>query len=81
MAASEDGEGRVRIMLKNAKSMDIFYDSYEADDGWITLGKEPRTYTKLYTHNAANEMDVRLEFDIGSRQQVLYLEKVELIRH
>jgi len=80
IAASEDGEGRMKIMLKNAQSMDTIYDSYEADDGWIDIGKEPRTYTRLYTHNAENEMDVRLEFDLGSRQQVLYLDKVELIR-
>jgi len=26
-------------------------------------------------------MDVRLEFDIGSRQQILYLDKVDLIRN
>jgi len=75
IAASEDGNGRIKIMLKNAKSMETLYDG-----GWVNLGKEPRTYTKLYTHNAENEMDVRLEFDVGSRQQVLYLDKVDLIR-
>lgn len=73
--------GRMKIALKNAKSMDTLYDSHEADSGWINIGKEPRNYTRLYTHNAANEMDVRLEFDVGSRQQVLDLGKVELIRH
>jgi len=26
-------------------------------------------------------MDVRLEFDIGSKQQILYLDKVDLIRN
>ena len=81
MGASEDGEGRMKIMLKHAQSMDTIYDSYEADDGWIDIGKEPRTYTRLYTHNAESELDVRLEFEVGSRQQVLYLDKVELIRH
>lgn len=81
IAASEDGEGRVKIVLKDAKSMATIYDSYEADGGWINISKEPRTYTRLYTHNADSEMDVRLEFDVGSRQQILYLDKVELIRH
>ncbi len=81
MGASEDGEGRMKIVLKDAKSRDTLYDSYEVDSGWIKIEKEPRTYTRLYTHNAESEMDVRLEFDVGSRQQVLYLDKVELIRH
>ena len=70
----------MKVILKNAKSMATIYNSYEADGGWINIGKEPRTYTRLYTHNAESEMDVRLEFDLGSRQQVLYLDKVELIR-
>ena len=71
----------MKIALRNAMSMDAIYDSYEADSGWINIGERPRTYTRLYTHNAVNEMDVRLEFDVGSRPQVLYLDKVELIRH
>jgi hypothetical protein len=81
MGASEAGKGRMKMVLKDAKSMDTLYDSYEADSGWIKIGREPRTYTRLYTHNAESEMDVRLEFDVGSRQQVLYLDKVELIRN
>ena len=81
IAASEDGEGRMKILLKDARSMNSIYDSSKADGGWLKIGKEPRTYTKLYTHNAETEMDVRLEFDVGSKQQVLYLDKVDLIRH
>jgi len=81
MAASEDGEGRMKIRLKNVKSMDTLYDSHEVDGAWIKIGKKPRTYTRLYTHNAESEMDVRLEFDVGSKRQVLYLDKVELIRN
>ena len=71
----------MRIMLKNANNMDLIYDSYEADNGWIHIGKETKTHTRLYTHNAESEMDVRLEFDVGSKEQVLYLDKVELIRN
>jgi len=81
IAASEDGEGRIKILLQNARSLETIYDSYEADGEWIAIGKEPRTYTRLYTHNAPTEMDVRLAFDIGSKAQVLYLDKVELIRN
>jgi len=81
IAASEDGEGRMKIALKDAKSMDTIYDSYQADGGWINIGKKPQAYTRLYTHKAESEMDVRLEFDVGSKRQVLYLDKVELIRN
>jgi len=81
IAASEDGEGRMKISLKDAKNMSPIYDSSEADGGWLKIGKVPRTYTRLYQHTAETEMDVRLEFDIGSKQQVLYLDKVDLIRN
>ena len=81
IAASEDGKGRMKIMLKDVKNMRPIYDSAETGGGWITIGKEPRVYTKLYTHNAETIMDVRLELDIGSKQQILYLDKVDLIRN
>ncbi|MCP4856884.1 MAG: glycoside hydrolase family 5 protein [Fuerstiella sp.] len=81
IAASEDGEGRISAQLQDAQTMDTFYDSREADGDWISVGKEPRTYTRLYTHNTETVMDVRLSFDVGSMQQVLYLDKVELIRN
>ena len=71
----------MKIRLKDAKSMNSIYASSEADGGWLKIGKEPRTYTKLYTHNAETEMDVRLEFDGGSKPQILYLDKVDLIRN
>ena len=47
----------------------------------IIIGKEPRTYTRRYTHNKDTAMDVRLELDVGSKRQVLYLDKMEFIRH
>ena len=81
MSASEGVKGRMRIMLKNANNMDLIYDSYEADNGWIHIGQEAKTHARLYTHNTESEMDVRLEFDVGSKEQVLYLDKVELIRN
>ncbi len=71
----------MKIRLKAAKGLNLIYDSSEADDGWLKVGREPRTYTKLYTHNAETEMDVRLEFDIGSKPQIIYLDKVDLIRN
>jgi len=81
IAASEDGKGRMKIMLKDVKNMRPIYDSVKADGGWITIGKEPRAYTMLYTHNVETIMDVRLEFDVGSKQQILYLDKVDFIRN
>ena len=51
-AKSQDGKGRMKIMLKNAKNMDLIYDSYDADNGWIEIGSEPSAYARLYTHNA-----------------------------
>ena len=81
IAASDDGIGQIKLMLKNAKTGDTLYDSHQTEHAWIEVGKEPRTYTRLYTHNAETEMDVRLELDLGSRGQILYLDKVEFIRH
>ncbi len=81
VSASEDGKGRIKIMLKKAKNSDLIYDSYKADEGWINIGREAKKYTRLYTHSADDELDVRLEFDIGSKEQVLYLDKVDLRRN
>jgi hypothetical protein len=61
--------------------MDLIYDSYDADNAWIEIGSEPGTYTRLYTHNADDEMDVRLELDVGSKEQILYLDKVAFVRN
>ena len=47
----------------------------------ITVSGPPTASHQLsYTHSAADVMDVRLEFDFGAAQQVIYLDKVELIR-
>ena len=61
--------------------MRVLYDSYEADKEWIHIGDESETHTILYVHNAQSEMDVRLEFDVGSKEQVLYLDNVVLMRN
>ncbi len=63
VAGSEDGEGRMKVMLRNSRSMDPIYDSYEADGGWIDIGIEPRTHTRLYTHNAENEPSLQFTLE------------------
>ena len=71
----------MEIRLKDARNMSSIYDSSQADGRWLKIGKEPRAYTRFYTHNTETQMDVRLEFDIGSKPQILYLDKVDLIRN
>ena len=39
------------------------------------------TITRLYMHNADDEMDVRLELDVGFQKQVLFIDKVEFVRN
>ena len=63
VAGSEDGDGRMKVMLRNSRSMDPIYDSYEADGGWIDIGIEPRTHTRLYTHNAENEPSLQFTLE------------------
>jgi len=76
MAKSKDGNGQMKVKLKNAKNQNLIYDSQS-----IKIGSEPKTYTKTYTHEGENEMDVQLAFDVGAKKQVLYLDKVELVRN
>ncbi len=80
IAASENGVGRVKLMLRNALTGDKLYDSHQADNEWIDVGEEPLTYTRIYHHNKDTVMDVRLELDVGSKRQILYLDKFEFIR-
>ena len=76
MAKSQSGEGQIKVMLKDAKNLDtLFFDS-----GYQTISESAETYILSYTHSDATAMDVRLEFDLGSQQQVLYLDLVKLIR-
>jgi len=81
IAASENRKGQMKVALKDAKSGKVIYDSKQEDGKWIKVTDKPQTYTKLYTHSAETEMDVRLEFDFGSKEQVIFLDKVELKRN
>ncbi len=76
IARSNDGNGSTKVLLKDVISGEVFYDSSE-----IAIGAVQATYDLFYTHDTADAMDVRLEFDVGSQTQVLYLDKVEFIRH
>ena len=80
IGASENGNGRLKIGLKDVEGLATIYDSSEKEGSWILIDQTPKTYTVLYTHNSATVMDVRLEFDFGAKEQVLYLDKVVFIR-
>ncbi len=75
ISRSTDGQGVMKVLLKDVNGGAVFFDSSD-----MNIRVNQQTYDLYYTHNAADAMDVRLEFDVGSRQQVLYLDKVELIR-
>ena len=73
--SSAGSQGVVRARLKAAGGALIH--QFNA----ITVSGPPTASHQLsYTHSAADVMDVRLEFDFGAAQQVIYLDKVELIR-
>ena len=74
-ARSEDGDGKMKVLLKDVGNGEVIYESAET-----SIGSSQQTYDFFYTHNAPDEMNVRLEFDIGSQAQVLYLDRVEFIR-
>lgn len=80
IGAVENGSGILKIVLKDVEGLDTVYDSAEKEGSWITLDQTPKTYAIMYTHNAATVMDVRLAFDFGGKEQILYLDKVEFIR-
>ena len=81
MARSSDGrsnveKGAIKVRLKDVNSGKVFYDSSE-----IIIETTKTTYDLFYTHTTADAMNVRFEFDVGLKPQVLYLDKVEFIRH
>lgn len=80
IGAVESGSGKLKVVLKDVKDLSTIYDSSEKEGSWINLRKNPKTYTVSYTHNSETVMDVRLEFNFGAKEQVLYLDKVEFIR-
>ena len=81
IARSSDGrsnveKGRIKVLLKDVNGGEVFYDSSE-----IIIETIKTTYDLFYTHTTADALNVRLEFDVGLQPQVLYLDKVEFIRH
>ena len=46
IAASAEGDGRIKVMLKNASTMAPIYDSSAADGGWISLVREAKTHAR-----------------------------------
>lgn len=80
LARTDHGKGQIKIAMRDVADNSVLYDSYEKDGDWIKISTTPKTYTRHYTHELPNVMDVRFELDVGSKQQTLYLDKVELIR-
>ncbi len=81
IARSSDGrsnveKGRIKVLLKDVHRGEVFYDSSE-----IIIETIKTTYDLFYTHTTTDALNVRLEFDVGLQPQVLYLDKVEFIRH
>ena len=76
MAKSQSGDGQIKVLLKNAKNLNTVYH----DSDYLSISTGVKTYTLLYTHNEATAMDVRLEFDLGAKKQVLYIDNVKLVR-
>merc|ERR1712039_93969 len=76
MVGTDAGQqGRIQTRLRDASDGSLI-EEFKAID--VSAG--PTANTISYKHKAANAMDVRLEFDVGSREQVLYLDKVEFMR-
>ena len=71
IAASEDGKGRMKVRLSNAKSGHPIYDSTEAGKRWLNIGKDPRVYTMLYKHTDETEMDCLLYTSPSPRDGLL----------
>jgi len=76
VAGTDEGQqGRIQVRLKDASDGSLIKEFKEID-----VSSGPTANAISYKHEAANAMDVRLEFDVGSMKQVLYLDKVELKR-
>jgi len=76
VAGTDAGQqGRIQTRLRDASDGSLI-EEFKAID--VSAG--PTTNTISYKHKTADAMDVRLEFDVGSRKQVLYLDKVEFMR-
>ena len=71
--AGSQGVVRARLMQAGGRTM---IHQFAA----ITVSDPPTASELTYMHGAADAMDVRLEFDFGDLFQVVYLDKVELVR-
>ncbi len=76
MAKTSSGVGEIKVALKDVNNLStVFYQS-EAQ----TISNTVQTFTMLYTHTEETAMDIRFEFDLGSKQQTLILDKIVLKR-
>merc|ERR1712110_912899 len=76
MVGTDAGQqGRIQVSLRQASDGSLV-EEFKAID--VSVG--PTTHVISYKHQAANAMDVRLQFDVSSMKQVLYVDKVELMR-
>merc|ERR1712232_32925 len=74
MVGTDAGQqGRIQVSLRAASDGSLI-EEFKA----IDVSGGPSTSVISYKHQAANEMDVGLQFDV-SMKQVLYLDKVELM--
>jgi len=67
--------GQLRVRLRDAASEALIHEF-----DWLSIEPVERAYELPYNHTQPSAMDVRLEFDLGSTRQELYLDKVELSR-
>jgi len=77
IAGTNDGEkGSFTVKLRNAKTQAVIKEYTEIQ----VSGSAPQASSLQYRHDAATVDDVRLEFEVGSKAQVLYLDNVEFVR-
>jgi len=77
IAGTNDGEkGSFTVKLRNAKTQAVIKEYTEIQ----VSGSAPQASSLQYKHDAATVDDVRLEFEVGAKAQVLYLDNVEFVR-
>ena len=80
IGAVENGSGKLKIILNDVIDSRTIYDSSHNEGKWIELNDNPTIHEVVYTHNSETVMDVRLAFDFGGNEQVVYLDKVVFVR-
>jgi hypothetical protein len=76
MSGTDAGKvGHIQVRLRDVSNQELIKEF-----DMIDVSSTPTTYTLNYKHTSATVMDVRLEFDVGSVQQVLYIDAVDFIR-